>query len=120
MLTDSSEIAEGHQGISLLTEIEQRQLDTWNATQREYSRDASVPQLITCQALATPDAIAIIDEDNILSYSELNKRANQLAHYLQHIGVGPNVLARLCLERSVDLVVGLLGILKALGGRMYH
>jgi amino acid adenylation domain-containing protein len=115
MLTDRSEIAEGHQGISLLTEIEQRQLATWNATQREYSRDASVPQCITLQALATPDAIAIIDEDNILSYSELNKRANQLAHYLQHIGVGPNVLVGLCLERSVDLVVGLLGILKAGG-----
>jgi amino acid adenylation domain-containing protein len=115
MLTDSSRIAEIPQDKSLLTEIEQRQLAEWNATQRDYSRDACIPQLITLQALATPDAVAIVEEEVMLSYFELNRRANQLAHYLQHLGIGPNVLVGLCLERSVDLVVGLLGILKAGG-----
>ncbi len=115
MLIDSSRIAERPQDMSLLTEIEQQQLAAWNATQRDYSRDACVPQLITLQALTTPDVVAIVEEEQMLSYSELNRRANQLAHHLQTLGVGPNVLVGLCLERSLDLVIGLLGILKARG-----
>jgi len=129
--TDSSEIAESSHNIPiydtptamgeehitepLLTEIEQHRLAAWNATQQGYPCDACIPQLIAAQAAATPNAVALVAADQILSYRELNRRANQLAHYLQAHGVGPNVLVGLCLERSIDMVVGLLGILKAGG-----
>ncbi len=99
----------------LLTETEQRQLAAWHATQQDYPRDACVPQLVARQAAATPHAAALVMDDQILSYKELNQRANQLAHYLQTLGVGPNVLVACCVERSLDMVVGLLGILKAGG-----
>jgi len=99
----------------LLREIEQRQLAEWNATRQNYSQDSWVPQLIALQAAATPDAVALAMGDQILSYRVLNKRANQLARYLQTLGVGPNVLVGCCIERSLELVVGLLGILKAGG-----
>src|SRR5260221_10606045 len=98
-----------------MTEIEQQQLAAWNATRRDYSRDACVPQLVTLQAIATPDAVALVAEKQILNYYELNRRADQLAHHLHTLGVGPNVLVGLCVERSLDMVVGLLGILKAGG-----
>src|SRR5260221_611509 len=98
-----------------LTEDEQRQLAAWNATQCDFPSHMCVPQLIGRQAAATPDAIALVAGAQTLSYKELNQRANQLAHYLQTLGVGPNVLVGLCVERSLDLVVGLLGILKAGG-----
>ena len=81
----------------------------------ELSRDACIPQLVAMQAAATPDAVALVAGDQILSYRELNQRANQLAHYLQALGVRPNALVVLCVERSLDMVVGLLGILKAGG-----
>jgi amino acid adenylation domain-containing protein len=113
--TNSSKVAESSRDMPLLTEIEQQQLAAWNATQRDYPRDACVPQLVTLQALVTPGAIALVAEEQMLSYYELNRRANQLAHHLHILGVGPNVLVGLCVERSFDLVVGLLGILKAGG-----
>jgi amino acid adenylation domain-containing protein len=100
---------------SLLTELEQQQLVTWNATRQDYPCDACVPQLVAMQAATAPDAVALVAGDQVLSYRELNQRANQLAHHLQTLGVGPNVLVSLCLERSSDMVVGLLGILKAGG-----
>src|SRR3989441_2313958 len=106
---------EQHTNTALLTEIEQRQLAAWNATQQTYPRNACVPQLVAAQAAATPDAVALVIGDQVLSYRELNQRANQLAHYLQTLGVRPNVLVGLCVERSLDMVVGLLGILKAGG-----
>src|SRR6266516_5210204 len=99
----------------LLTESEQRQLTTWNATQQKYPQDACVPHLVAGQAAATPDAVALVAGNQRLTYRELNQRANQLAHYLQTLGVRPNVLVGLCVERSLDMVVGLLGILKAGG-----
>src|SRR5215469_3957018 len=92
-----------------------RQLAVWNATQQDYPRDACIPQLVAAQAAATSDAVALVAGDQRLSYGELNRRANQLAHYLQARGVGPNVLVGLCIERSLDMMVGLLGILKAGG-----
>jgi len=98
-----------------LSEIELQQLAAWNATQRDYPRDARVPELVALQASATPDAIALAADNQVLTYRELNHRANQLAHYLQRLGVGPNILVGLCVERSLDMVVGLLGILKAGG-----
>ncbi|MDQ2903651.1 MAG: amino acid adenylation domain-containing protein [Chloroflexota bacterium] len=102
-------------GRQQLTEMEQLQLTAWNATRQDYPRNTCVPQLVAKQAAATPDAVALVAGDQALSYGELNRRANQLAHYLQTLGVGPNVLVGLCVERSLDMVVGLLGILKAGG-----
>ena len=98
-----------------LTKDEQRRLAAWNATQHDFPSHMCVPQLIARQAAATPDAIALVAGTQTLSYKELNQRANQLAHYLQTLGVGPNVLVGLCVERSLEMVVGLLGILKAGG-----
>ena len=63
----------------------------------------------------TPDAVAVVFEDDQLTYRELNRRANQLAHYLRSLDVGPEVLVGICVERSLEMVVGLLGILKAGG-----
>jgi amino acid adenylation domain-containing protein len=95
---------------------EVQQLAAWNAaTQQDYPRDMCVPQLVAMQAAVTPDAVALFACGQMLSYRELNQRANQLARYLQTLGVGPNVLVGLCAERSLDMVVGLLGILKAGG-----
>lgn len=98
-----------------LTEMERRQLAVWNATWMNYSRSACVHQLVARQAAATPGAVGVVMGDQVLSYGELNERANQLGHFLQTLGVGPDVLVGLCIERSLDMVVGLLGILKAGG-----
>src|SRR2546425_7822097 len=106
---------EHNAGTPLLTESEQQQWDAWNATQRNDPRDACVPHLVAGQAAITPGAVALVAGNQRLTYRELNWRANQLAHYLQSLGVGPNVLVGLCIERSLDMVVGLLGILKAGG-----
>jgi len=102
-------------GAPLLTEAERQQIAAWNATERPYSQDRSVPQLVAAQAVAWPDAVALVADGQSLRYEELNRRANQLAHYLQALGVGPNVRVSLCMERSFDMVIGLLGILKAGG-----
>lgn len=101
--------------ISLLTASEQQQLAAWNATEQDYPREVCVPQLVAAQAATTPDAIALVMGEKSLSYRELNQQANQLAHYLQALEVEPEVLVGLCVERSLEMVVGLLGILKAGG-----
>jgi amino acid adenylation domain-containing protein len=80
-----------------------------------YAKDFLVPDLVGAQAVATPDAPAVAANGEILTYGELDRRANQLAHHLRALGVGPNVLVGLCIERSAALVVGALGILKAGG-----
>lgn len=98
-----------------LTEHDRRQLATWNATRQEFPSEVCLPQLVAKQAAATPNAVAIAAGTEQLTYKELNQRANQLAHYLQALGVHANVLVGLCVERSIDMVVGLLGILKAGG-----
>ncbi|MHC5729977.1 MAG: AMP-binding protein, partial [Nostoc sp.] len=74
-----------------------------------------IHQLFEAQVERTPDAVALIFEDQQLTYRQLNERANQLAHYLQKKGVKPEVLVSICIERSLEMVVGLLGILKAGG-----
>lgn len=102
-------------GISQLTKIEQQQLAAWNITQHNYSYSACVPQLVAQQVAIRSESTALVVDNRRLSYGELNRRANQLAHYLQTLGVRPNVLVGLLLERSMDMVVGLLGILKAGG-----
>ena len=103
-------------GLPLLSEAEQyQQLAIWNNTQAEYPKDLCIHQLFEAQVERTPDAIAIVFENQKLTYRELNNRANQLAHYLQKLGVSPDVLVGICVERSLEMVVGLLGILKAGG-----
>jgi amino acid adenylation domain-containing protein len=99
----------------LLTETERQQLAIWNATQQDYPQDVCIPHLVAMQATSTPDAVAVVGGKQALSYRELNQHANQLAHYLQTLGVGSNVLVGCCIERSLDMVVGLLSILKAGG-----
>jgi len=102
--------------VPLLTEFERQQLALWNTTYQDYSQDVCIPRLVQRQAAATPEAVALVMDDQVLSYRELNQRANRLAHHLQASGVRPNVLVGICIERSPDMVVGLLGILKAGGG----
>ncbi len=99
----------------LTTQERQQILVDWNATQQDYPREGSLHQLIEEQAERTPNAVAVVFEDQELTYHELTTRANQLAHYLQTLGVGPDVPVGLCVERSLELVVGMLAILKAGG-----
>lgn len=86
-----------------------------STTRQDYPRDICVPQLVAAQATDRPDVAAVIEGNRVLSYNELNRRANQLAHHLRGLGVQHNVIVALCVERSIDMVVGLLGILKAGG-----
>jgi amino acid adenylation domain-containing protein/FkbM family methyltransferase len=103
--------------LPLLTEDErQRILLTWNNTEIKYTEsDLCLHELIERQAKETPNQIAVIFEQESLTYSELNDRANQLAHHLRGLGVGPDVSVGLSLDRSLDMVVSLLGVLKAGG-----
>ena len=103
--------------ISLLDEAERQQLLVeWNATETTYPREATLAERFEAQVAATPDAVALVFGEDTLTYDELNTRANHLAQYLrQQYGVGPEVCVGLCMERSLDMVVGLLGILKAGG-----
>jgi len=102
--------------LPLLTEAERRQVLTqWNQTAAQYPRNAFAHELFEAQAERTPQAIAVRFESKQLTYQELDRRANQLAHHLRELGVGPEVLVGLCVERSLEMVVGLLGILKAGG-----
>jgi amino acid adenylation domain-containing protein len=102
--------------LPLLTPAEQHLLLVeWNATQSPYPAERCLHQLFEEQVTRTPEAVALTFEDHELTYSELNRRANQLAHYLQALGVGPETLVGICLERSVEMIIGLLGILKAGG-----
>src|SRR5437899_294405 len=78
------------------------QLATWNATQQDYPTHDCVPHLVARQATATSDAVALVAGKQILTYRELNQQANQLAHYLQALGVGPNTLIGVCIESSLD------------------
>jgi amino acid adenylation domain-containing protein len=102
--------------LPLLTEAERHQLVVeWNDTRREFLRERCVHELFEVQADRTPGATAVLFETEQHTYAELNRRANQLAHYLVKLGVGPNTLVGICVERSLEMVVGLLGILKAGG-----
>ncbi|MEA5624694.1 condensation domain-containing protein, partial [Nostoc sp. UHCC 0251] len=102
--------------LPLLTQPEQQQLLVeWNDTRVDYPQDKCIHQLFEEQVARIPDAVAVVYEDQQLTYQQLNSRANQLAHYLRSLGVGADVLVGICVERSVEMVVGLLGILKAGG-----
>ncbi len=100
--------------LPLLTAAEKQLLIAWNNTQADYPQDKCVHQLWEAQVNRSPDAIAIASANQQLTYQQLNHRANQLAHFLQKLNVGPEVLVCICLER-VEMIVGLLAILKAGG-----
>ncbi len=102
--------------LELLGSNERRQLLVeWNDTAVEFPSDRCVHELFEDQVVRDPDATAVVFEDVSLSYGELNRRANRLAHHLRDLGVGPDVLVGICVERSPEMVVGLLAILKAGG-----
>lgn len=102
--------------LPILPEAERRlMLVEWNATAAAYPLEKCLHQLIEEQAERTPDAVALIFDGQTMTYRELNQRANQLAHYLQRAGVAPEILVGVHLERSFDMIIGLLGILKAGG-----
>lgn len=102
--------------LPLLGDAERRQvLVEWNDTATDYPRAKTIHQLFEEQVEQTPDAIALTFNEQQLTYRELNVRANQLAHELRVFAPGPDTLIGICMERSVELVVGLLGILKAGG-----
>lgn len=102
--------------LPLLTAAERHQLLVeWNNTQSDYPKHACIHQLFEAQVARNPDAVAVVFEDQQLTYGQLNSRANCLAHYLRTLGIGPEVLVGICVERSLEMVVGLLGILKAGG-----
>ena len=102
--------------LPLLTEMErQRILVEWNDTAAPYPKDKCIHELFEEQVARDPDAVAVIFEEEKISYFELNARANHLAHRLRGLGVGPETLVGLFVERSVEMIVGLLGILKAGG-----
>ncbi len=93
----------------------QRVLENFNATRISFPGPVLLHELVEQQVAMTPDAVAVECEDGALSYSELEERGNLLAHYLRNRGVGPDVLVAVCVERSLEMVIGLLGILKAGG-----
>ncbi|MBH8554262.1 amino acid adenylation domain-containing protein [Nostocaceae cyanobacterium CENA357] len=102
--------------LNILNDRDRQQLLVeFNNTQTSYQSDKCIQDLLTAQVEQTPDNIAVICGSQQLTYRELNAQANQLAHYLQQLGVKPEVLVGICVERSLSTVVGVLGILKAGG-----
>ncbi|MGI8637945.1 MAG: condensation domain-containing protein, partial [Segetibacter sp.] len=115
-----SAVANGpHQNIGellMLSKSEQQHLlHDFNNNQSDYSGDKSIVELFEQQVLKTPEATAVVFEDEKLNYQQLNERANKLAHYLQAKGVQPETLVPICVDRSLELIVGILAILKAGG-----
>jgi len=90
-------------------------LEEWNGTDAAYPADSAIPELFEAQVERTPDATAVVFAEDHVSYAELNRRANRLAHHLRSLGVGPDVRVGICVERSLEMMVGLLALLKAGG-----
>ncbi|MCL6755243.1 amino acid adenylation domain-containing protein [Nostoc sp. CCCryo 231-06] len=101
--------------LPLLTQTQQQLLVEWNQTQKEYASKDCIHKLFEAQVELTPDAVAIQQAGQQLTYRQLSDRANQLAHYLQSFGVTAETLVGICVERSLEMIVGLLAILKAGG-----
>ncbi len=113
-LLDTPELPVGE--LPLLTEEErQRTLIAWNDTRRDYPLEKTFPALFMEQAQRTPEALAASDEEGSITYAELDRRSNRLAHYLMELGIRPEALVAVSLPRSVDMLVSLLGIMKAGG-----
>ena len=96
-----------------LPEEELRQIERWNETGTAYPESSCVHELFEAQVNRTPNAPAVVGEGRQLSYAELNRRANQLARYLRRLGVGPEALVAIYMSRSPEMIVALLGVLKA-------
>ncbi|MDL2082298.1 AMP-binding protein, partial [Streptomyces sp. GXMU-J15] len=102
--------------LDMLSDTEKHQLVVeWNDTAAEFPRDQCVHELVEAQVAERPNAPAVVFGDQQLTYAQLNAKANQLAHHLRTLGVGPDTLVAVCLERSPDMIVALLGVLKAGG-----
>ncbi|MBX3301079.1 MAG: amino acid adenylation domain-containing protein [Nitrospira sp.] len=102
--------------LSMLSAAERNQLLVdWNRTEANFPHEGGIQQLFERQVVKNPDAIAVSFEKQALTYRELNQRANQLAHFLRRNGVGPDVLIGICMERSLEMIVAVIGILKAGG-----
>ena len=102
--------------LPLLPESERHQLLVdWNQTATSYPQDRCLHQLFEAQAARTPDRLALVSGEQQLTYRQWNEQANQLAHYLRTLGVGPDALVGLCIDRSTSMMVALLAILKAGG-----
>jgi amino acid adenylation domain-containing protein len=102
--------------LPLLTAAERQELlFDWNDSQVDFPSEVCIHQVFEVQVARTPDAVAVIFEDQQLTYVELNQRANRLAHFLQSLGVKPEILIGVCMERSIEMVVAILAILKAGG-----
>ncbi|WP_417894396.1 non-ribosomal peptide synthetase [Bacillus pseudomycoides] len=102
--------------LKLMSKGEEKQLlKEWNDTRVEYPTESIIQELFEQQTARTPEAVALVYKNQRLTYKELNERANQLAHSLLKKGVGPETMVGICMERSVEMIVGLLGILKAGG-----
>ncbi|MEO1433296.1 MAG: amino acid adenylation domain-containing protein, partial [Cyanobacteria bacterium J06633_8] len=100
--------------IAILSEIERHQiLVEWNQTALDYPRDKCIHQLFEEQVAKTPDAVAVVFQEQQLTYQQLDNRANQLANYLQTLGIKPDSKVGICIDRCLNMVVGILGILKA-------
>ncbi|HEX8433121.1 MAG TPA: amino acid adenylation domain-containing protein, partial [Longimicrobium sp.] len=102
--------------LALLGDADRRQLlEVWNDTAADFPSDLCVHELFETQAERTPELVAVVFEGESLTYSELNRRANQLAHHLRAMGVGPDARVAIAVERGPEMMVGLLGVLKAGG-----
>jgi amino acid adenylation domain-containing protein/FkbM family methyltransferase len=102
--------------LPLLTEAEKQQiLVDWNKTEANYPKDKCIHQLFEEQVAKTPDNIAVVFEEQQLTYRQLNEKANQLGHYLRKLGIKAETLVAICVERSLEMIIGILGILKAGG-----
>lgn len=101
--------------IEIVTANEQARFEAWNATETNFDQCLCIHTLFEAQAEARAQSLALVFEDEWLSYRELNQRANRLAHYLISRGVGPDTLVGLCVDRSVEMVVAILAVLKAGG-----
>ncbi len=101
--------------LPLLTPAEQSTLAEWNRTELPYPKDRLLHELIERQVESTPDAVAVVFEGRQLTFRQLDDRANALGRHLRNMGVGPNVLVGVCVERSAEMLIGLLGILKSGG-----
>jgi amino acid adenylation domain-containing protein len=102
--------------LPLLPEAERRQVvEEWNATDAAYPRELCIHALFEAQVVRAPDAVALIHADEVLTYAGLNRRANQLAHHLIDLRVGPDARVGICVERGPEMVVALLAVLKAGG-----
>jgi amino acid adenylation domain-containing protein/FkbM family methyltransferase len=117
LLRDAAERPETPVGrLNVLDEAERRTLlEEFNRTGRDYGAPETIHEIVGRQAARTPEAVAVEFEGESLTYAELDARANQLARHLRGLGVGPEAVVGVCVERSFEMVVGLLGVLKAGG-----